>query len=98
MRILEGPEALRFVRGLEKRGATDLAKVEPAVRRIVRDVRRNGDRALRRYSTRLDGLGKLQPMRVPEVELKEAWGSTSTNLQSAIERATANIRRYCELQ
>jgi histidinol dehydrogenase len=98
MRILDGPKALRFVRGLERRGATDLAKVEPAVRRIVSDVRRNGDPALRRYATRWDGLGKLQPMWVPEVELKEAWRSAPANLQKAIEQAAANIRRYCELQ
>ena len=46
MRILEGLKRDRFVRALEQRGANDLAEVEPAVRRIVSDVRRNGDRAL----------------------------------------------------
>jgi len=56
MRILEGSKRDRFVRALEQRGATDLADVAPAVRRIVSDVRRNGDRALHRYSTRWDGL------------------------------------------
>ncbi|MGD0759914.1 MAG: histidinol dehydrogenase [Candidatus Sulfotelmatobacter sp.] len=98
MRILEGSRRNRFVRALEQRAATDFADVEPAVRRIVNDVRKNGDRALRRYSTRWDSLGKNEPLRVPEQELQQAWQQTSPELQEAIRQAAANIRRYCEWQ
>ena len=45
IRILDGPKRDRFVRALEQRGANDLAEIEPAVRRIVNNVRRDGDRA-----------------------------------------------------
>jgi histidinol dehydrogenase len=98
MRILEGSKRDRFVRALERRGATDLAGVTPAVRRIASDVRRNGDRALRRYATRWDGLGKNEPLRVPESDLQQAWAQTPAELQDAITQAAANIRRYCEWQ
>jgi histidinol dehydrogenase len=98
MRILEGPKRDRFVRQVERRGATDLADVEPAVRRIVNDVRRHGDRALRRYATRWDGLGKSEPVRVPDEELHDAWEGISAELRDAITQAAANIRRYCEWQ
>jgi histidinol dehydrogenase len=98
IRILDGLKKERFVRALEQRGANDLAQVEPAVRRIVRDVRRDGDRALRRYATRLDGLDKREPLRVPESELHKAWQKTPTELQEAIKQAASNIRRYCEWQ
>src|SRR5271165_2120499 len=98
MRILKGPKADRFVRAIERRGATDLAEVEPTVRRIVNDVRRNGETALRRYATRWDGLGKNEPLRVFEAELQQAWQQTPPELQSAIQQAAANIRRYCEWQ
>ncbi len=98
MRILEGLKRDRFVRALEQRGAHDLAKVEPAVRRIVNDVRRNGDRALRRYATRWDGLGSSEPLRVPESDLHEAWQRTPPELQDAIAQAAGNIRTYCEWQ
>jgi histidinol dehydrogenase len=98
LRILEGAEQARFVNRLARRGATDLADVEPAVRRIVSDVRRNGDRAVRRYATRLDGLGKNEPVRVSEDELHEAWEQTDPELQKAIEQAAGNIRRYAEWQ
>jgi histidinol dehydrogenase len=98
MRILEGSPRNRFVRALERRAATDFTDVEPAVRRIVNDVRKNGDRALRRYATRWDGLGKTEPLRVSEQELQKAWQQAPPELQNAIRQAAANIRRYCEWQ
>ncbi|MGB3579167.1 MAG: histidinol dehydrogenase [Candidatus Sulfotelmatobacter sp.] len=98
MRILEGPKKNRFVRALEQRGANDLAEVEPAVRRIVNNVRRNGDRALRRYAVRWDGLGKDESVRVSEADLHEAWKGTPPELQDAIAQAAGNIRRFCEWQ
>ncbi|MGA7081223.1 MAG: histidinol dehydrogenase [Terriglobales bacterium] len=98
MRILEGPEQASLVTALARRGATDLAGVEPAVRRIVEDVRRNGDRALRRYATRWDGMRKNDSLRVPEDELHRAWEQTAPELQQAIEHAAGNIRRYAEWQ
>jgi histidinol dehydrogenase len=98
MRILEGSTRNRFVRALEQRAATDFTDVEPAVRRIVNDVRKKGDRALRRYATRWDGLDKNEPLRVSEQELQKAWQETPPELQNAIRHAAANIRRYCEWQ
>ena len=98
MRILEGPEQASLLTALAGRGATDLAGVESAVRRIVKDVRRNGDRALRLYATRWDGLRKNDPLRVPEDELHRAWEQTDPELQEAIEYAAGNIRRYAEWQ
>jgi histidinol dehydrogenase len=98
MRILEGAAQARLVSALAERGATDLAEVEPVVRRIVRNVRRNGDRALRRYATRWDGLDKGEPLRVREADLQEAWEQTDPELQGAIKQAAGNIRRYAEWQ
>ncbi len=106
MRILEGSEQARLLAALAERGSTDLAEVEPVVRRIVNNVRRDGDRAVRRYSTRWDGLGKSkdkdkekdEPPLVPEDELHQAWEQTDPELRVAIEQAAGNIRRYAEWQ
>ncbi|MFZ1010950.1 MAG: histidinol dehydrogenase [Candidatus Sulfotelmatobacter sp.] len=98
MRIIAGAKRDRFVHELEQRGSSDLAEVEPAVRRIVRDVRRNGDRALRRYAERWDGLGKKDAVRVPGSDLHDAWQESPAELQDAITQAAANIRCYCEWQ
>ena len=98
MRILDGLRRDRFVCALEQRGANDLAAIEPAARRIVKDVRSHGDRALRRYAVRWDGLGKNESVRVPEADLHEAWQKTPPDLQDAIRQAAGNIRRFCEWQ
>jgi len=98
MRILDGLQRDRLVSALADRGATDLAEVEPAVRRIVSGVRRYGDGALRRFSTKWDELAKNESLRVSEDELLEAWEQTDRELQDAIKHAAGNIRRYAEWQ
>jgi histidinol dehydrogenase len=98
MRILDSRKQVRFVNALEQRGGRDLAKVEKVVRRMVNQVRRNGDPALRRYAARFDGLGTKEPLRIPESELQGAWEQTAPDLKAAIEQAAANIRRYCDWQ
>ncbi len=98
LRILDGLKKDRFLHGLKQRGAIDLAEVEPVVRRIVNNVRRQGERALRRYSARWDRLGKDEPVRVPETDLRDAWQKTSAELKDAITQAAENIRRFCEWQ
>ena len=98
MRTLSGRKAEVFVRALEQRGATDLARVEKQVRRIVADVRKNGDRALRRYAEKWDGLNAKQPLRVTAAELEQAWNAVPEKFKQALETAAANIRQYCEWQ
>jgi histidinol dehydrogenase len=98
MRVVAGKQAETLVRKLEKRGATDLARVEKQMRRIVESVRKQGDPALRRYAEKLDGLAPQQPLRVANDELERAWTSVSEEFRQALEIAAANIRRYCEWQ
>jgi histidinol dehydrogenase len=98
MRLLSGRRAETFVRKLEQRGATDLGRVEQQVRRIVEDVRENGDRALRRYAEKWDGLKPKQSLRVSQAEMEQAWTSASQEFKHALKAAAANIRQYCEWQ
>lgn len=98
MRVLSGRVAEAFVRKLEKRGAEGLGKVEKTVRRIVDDVRKNGDRALRRHAEKWDGLTARQALRVTEAELQQAWDAASNDFKDALKVAAANIRQYCEWQ
>ena len=98
MRTLRGRKAEAFVRTLEQRGAADLARVERTVGRIVADVRKNGDKALRRYAEKLDGLKAMQPLRVTDAELEEAWSAVSEDFKQALKVAAGNIMQYCEWQ
>jgi len=97
MRILVGKAAERAVAKLEGRGAR-LEEVEPKVRRILRAVRTGGDRALTRYTTLWDGLGKEQELRVSQQKIEEAWKSTPAETREAMKRAARNIRRFASWQ
>lgn len=98
MRILSGKRAEAFVRKLEQRGATDLARVEKQVRGIVADVKKKGDAALRRYAQQWDGLSPRQPLQATAKEMQAAWNAVSPQFRAALETASINIRRYCEWQ
>ncbi|HEY6249582.1 MAG TPA: histidinol dehydrogenase [Candidatus Angelobacter sp.] len=98
MRVLSGRQAENLVRKLERRGSSDLARVETRVRRIVEEVRKEGDKALRRYAEQWDGLGSKQPLRVSPDELRAAWHATTEEFRAALRTAAVNIRYYSERQ
>lgn len=97
MRILDGQIADAYVTKLESRGSR-FDEIEPAVRNIVDDVRRNGDAALLKYAHQLDGLGLEHSLRVSGSDIKNAWKRTPAQLQSALRNSAKNIRRFCEWQ
>jgi histidinol dehydrogenase len=97
MRILQGKAAEAYVRSLEHRGSR-LDEIEPAVQKIIENVRRHGDRALLTYARKFDGLGAKQSLRVAESELRSAWKAAPKELRAALQVAEKNIRRFCEWQ
>jgi histidinol dehydrogenase len=97
MRIFSGASALRQVRRLETRSSA-LSAFEPQVRKIVDNVRREGDRALRRYARKWDGLPSNQDLQVSKAELEAAWVRAEPQLRASLERAADNIRRFCQWQ
>jgi histidinol dehydrogenase len=97
MRVLSGRAAAAQVLTITKRSA-QFDRFEPQVRRVVEDVRRNGDRALRRYAERWDGLAKGASLRVSETRLQSAWRTAPPDLRAALQLAATNIRSFCELQ
>jgi histidinol dehydrogenase len=97
MRILNGRAAEAYVSELERRGSR-IEGIEPAVKKIVNDIRKNGDRALRNYATKFDGLETREALRISEPELRQAWKSTARPLKSSLQIAAKNIRQFCEWQ
>jgi histidinol dehydrogenase len=97
MRTLEGAAAEAYVGELERRGSR-LDEIEPVVRRIIEDVRANGDAALLKYARQFDGLEPNQELRVSDAELKAAWRRASPKLKLALRAAAQNIRLFCESQ
>ena len=97
MRIVSGGEAGALVQRIAARG-TQFSRLEPRVRRIVEGVRRGGDRALRRYAERWDGLDAKRPMRVSEEEMAAALKEIAPELHKSLLQAARNIRQFCAWQ
>jgi histidinol dehydrogenase len=103
MRLLKtqgrgGVKTLQLLQALEQRGAQNTARTMPVVQRIVADVRKGGDKALRRYAAKLDGLGAAQAMEISRDEMELAWDQTPQPLRDALQTAAENIRRFAEKQ
>lgn len=67
------------------------------VRRVLQDVRENGDAALRKYSEMWDGI-LLDDFRVTQNEIDNAVLNFDPQLKQDLEEAAANIRYYHEAQ
>lgn len=97
MRILAGKAAEATVRKIAARSSR-YPEVRVVVRRIVADVRRNGDRALRTYAQRWDGLDPGAALRVSQAEIQAARKTVSPDLKRSLKAAAVNIRRFCKMQ
>jgi len=91
-------QTAEMLAALEKRGGAALDSVLPAVRRIVTDVRKRGDRALLRYAMEFDGLASADDLRVTPEEMAEAWKAITPAMQEALSTAITQIRVFAVSQ
>lgn len=78
----------------ENHGGAALDSVLPAVKRIVADVRKQGDRALFRYAAQFDGLKDETNLRVTPEEMRTSWESITPTLRQALTTAAEQIRAF----
>jgi histidinol dehydrogenase len=97
MRILSGQKAVRMIERLASR-ATSLTALEPRTRTIINNVRRHGDRALRRYAEQWDGLPRNNSLQISEAEMAAALQTLPSDVRKSLRQAAQNIRRFCEWQ
>src|ERR1035441_4931981 len=81
-----------LIRLLEQRGVRNAGKVDKTVTSIVTDVRRRGDRALRKYAEKFDGLKQGVQLLVTREEMRAAWEATAPELQQAMRMFACAIR------
>ncbi|MGZ4819765.1 MAG: histidinol dehydrogenase, partial [Terriglobales bacterium] len=98
MRTVRGRAVKREVERLAARTLEADSAVATRVRRIVTDVRRRGDTALRRYAERWDGLERAAELRVSRAEMHEALDRVASEFRAALKVAARNIRQFCEWQ
>lgn len=83
------------------RSHRDLERAERVAARIVADVRRRGDRAVRAWSDQFASAApsRFAPgARVPAGEVLAAWRRAPRDLRAALQGAAANIRRMAQWQ
>ena len=97
MKVLRGRAAARQVTRLAERGK-DTSSAERAALPIIRDVRRNGDAAVRKYAQRWDKLEDNKPLRIAPEEMQDAWKDLSTDMRAALQQAATRIRQFCRWQ
>jgi histidinol dehydrogenase len=90
--------AAETLAALERRGGAALDAVLPAVKRIVADVRKRGDRALLGYAAEFDGLSGPSALRVTPAEMVAAWKALDPTLCDALRTSAAQIRGFAKRQ
>ncbi|HVO61192.1 MAG TPA: histidinol dehydrogenase [Terriglobales bacterium] len=96
MRILLNDRAEKWVASLAQRAGKPTHK-EAQVRRIIADVRRHGDAALRRYGRQWDQLGN-RTLCLSTAEMRRAFESAPAALIANLETAATNIRQFAQWQ
>ena len=82
---------------LLKRPTQTVNDIESTVNQIFEDVQRNGDIAIKKYTSLFDG-ADLQSNLVTTQEIEEASSKLSTELKAAIKQAKSNIEVFHKAQ
>jgi len=81
------------------RGKADLSSTSLAVKKIITDVRENGDGALLRYTEKFDDVRITRSkLKVAEREVKEAYKKLERSQINALKKAAMNIARFHKKQ
>lgn len=81
------------------RGKADLSSISLAVRKIIVDVRENGDEALLRYTEKFDNVRLIRSkLKVSKRKIKEAYKKLERSQINALQKAAVNITRFHKKQ
>jgi histidinol dehydrogenase len=98
MKIIQSKDRPAMTRLLKARDVR-LESAEPVARRIVEDVRRNGDRALVRYAKQFDQTDLMKAgFTVSRQEIREAYRKVPRDFVPALRLAERNIRAAARRQ
>jgi len=84
---------------LVNRGKVDLSLISIAVRKIIADVRENGDAALLLYTEKFDNVHLIRSkLKVSKRKIKEAYKKLERSQINALKKAAMNIARFHKKQ
>ncbi len=68
-------------------------EVNAIVKKILDEVKKQGDEALKKYTLKFDGFNP-DPLRVSKKEIEKAWETTTKPLQEALKNAQHRIEKF----
>jgi histidinol dehydrogenase len=81
------------------RGKLDISSIESSVRKIIADVREQGDKALLKYTEKFDKIRlPASKLKVDEKEIKEAYKKLKKSQITALRKAADNIAIFHKKQ
>jgi histidinol dehydrogenase len=92
-------EIASFLEIISKRGQYDQEKIENTVRKIITDVKNNGNKACLNYTEKFDKI-KLNESEilVSNLEIEEAYDNIDEKVLEAIKNAIKNIEKFHKIQ
>ncbi len=85
------------IKNICKRPANNFGTVFPVAKTIIEDVRKNGDKAVRRYIKEFDDV-TLEKLGTTQKEIKNSYSATSPAFKRACAVAYANIEKFHRAQ
>lgn len=92
MNIYQNPAREEWLQLLQ-RPSFDTAELHKNVKHILKDVKKDGDKAIKKYTKKFDDI-KLKDFEVTSKEIEEAIASLPENLKNAIQIAADNISKF----
>ena len=93
----KAPSGVTYVKAPARNSVSDNAPVETLVAQILKNVRENGDAAVRQYSKEFDK-AELDVFEVTPAEREAALAELAPQTRADTEFAIANVRRFAEAQ
>lgn len=99
MKIIAEAQSGTFIEGLRKRASVSVREdnIQKAVRKIVLDVQKHGDRAVMRYTEKFDSV-KLRKLSIGKREIESAAKKADADFMKALKEAAGRIRLFHERQ
>ena len=99
MRIIKEKQIDAFIKILQQRACVPVKEndTQKTVRKIIIDVRKQGDRAVKRYTEKFDSL-KLSQLAVSKKEIESASGKVDKKFLTALKLSAERIRTFHERQ
>ncbi|MFP3860358.1 MAG: histidinol dehydrogenase [Bacteroidales bacterium] len=96
MQIFDKPDKKKWEAILARPKVSD-ESIQESVREILKDVKKNGDKALKKYTKALDG-AEVTEIQLNREELADAENKIDEQLKKAVNEASENIKKFHNAQ